>query len=103
MQALGDFLPHRVRNPRRGRLLDHFLVAALQGTVAVAEIECIALAVADHLNFHVARVLKEFFQVDGVGTEEGFRFGACDVDRLQQIVLVIDHAHAAGRRRRPPP
>src|SRR5262249_59849467 len=39
----------------RGRLLDHFLVAALQAAVALAAMDHVAVAIGEHLDFDVTR------------------------------------------------
>ena len=60
----------------RGAFLQHFLMAALQRAIALAKMNGIALAVAEHLDFDVARLLQIFFDVDGVVAESGLGFGA---------------------------
>ena len=40
---------------RRGRLLDHLLVAALQRAVALEQVHGIAVPVGEHLDLDVAR------------------------------------------------
>ena len=60
----------------RGAFLPDLLVAALQRTIAFAEVNGVALAVAKHLNFDVTRPLEIFLDVDGVVTEGGLGFGA---------------------------
>ena len=53
--GLGDSGAGGGVHARRGRLLDHLLVAALQGAVALIEVDHVALAVAEHLHLDVAR------------------------------------------------
>ncbi len=64
-------------NDGRGRFLDHLLVAALDRTVALAEVDRIAVAVAEHLEFDMLRVGEIFFHVDGGIAKRcrGFRRG----------------------------
>ena len=49
---------------RSGRLFDDFLVAALCGTVALPKMNGVAVLVSDDLDFNVAGLFQEFFQVD---------------------------------------
>ena len=52
------------RDVGRGRFLDHFLVAALGRTIALAQGQHAPLAVAENLHLNVPRVLDVFFQVN---------------------------------------
>jgi hypothetical protein len=62
----------RISADARGRgLFDHLLVAALHGAVALAQVDGVALAVGQHLDLHVARVLQELLHVDHVVAEGG--------------------------------
>ncbi len=60
---------------RRRRFLDHLLIAPLDRTFTLAEINHIAVLVAEHLNFDVAGIDDEFFDEDPVIAERRFRFG----------------------------
>ena len=53
----------RVERGRR-RFLEDLLVAALQRAVALAEMDRIALAVAEHLDLDVARLVQILLHVD---------------------------------------
>ena len=53
----------------RGAFLPDLLVAALQRAVALAEMDGVALAVAEHLDFDVARLLEIFLEIDRVVAE----------------------------------
>src|SRR5690606_26416771 len=79
----------------RGRFLDHLLVAALHRAVALAQVDRVALAVGQHLDLDVARVLEELLHVDHVVAERGAGFGAGGGDRVGQRGLGVHHAHAA--------
>ena len=55
---------------RRGiRLFPYLLVPALQRAVALAQMHASARAVAEHLEFDMARLLQEFLDIDGVVAE----------------------------------
>ena len=49
-----------VRKARRRRFFDHFLVTALRGTIALAECDDIAVAIAEDLDFNMARPGDKF-------------------------------------------
>ena len=51
-------------------------MAALERAVALAQMDRIALAVAEHLEFDVARVAEIFFEIDGGVAERGLRLAA---------------------------
>ncbi len=62
---------------RRGRLLDHLLVAALDRAFALAQVDDVAVLVAQHLDLDVARVLDELLDEHAVVAEArlGLRAG----------------------------
>src|SRR5690606_8052432 len=92
--CIGSFA-HIVRNAGSRCFFQHFLVAALQRTVAVAQVNGIALSVRQNLNFHVARVLQEFFHVHSAVAKGSFGFTLGNVDRVQQSCFGVHDAHAA--------
>src|SRR4051812_38571597 len=55
--------PQFRRRKRGWRLLDHFLMAALDGTFPFAEINYVASGVAEDLNFDVSCPLEISFQI----------------------------------------
>src|SRR5208282_2996278 len=61
---------------RARRFLDDLLVAALDRALALAEINNVAVLVAQHLDFDVARIGDEFFDEDAIIAEARFRLGA---------------------------
>ena len=79
----------------RGGFLDHLLVPALQGAVALAQMHDAALAVADHLHLDVARMVEEALDIDPVVAERGAGLVARHAHGVAQLVLVPDHRHAA--------
>ena len=58
------------------RFLEHLLVAALERAVALAEMDGVALAVAEHLELDVARVAEIFLDIDGVVAERVLRLAS---------------------------
>ena len=77
------------------RLLDDFLMAALQRAVAITEMNRIALPVRQHLNFDVARPLQEFLHVDNRRAEGGLGLGLGHLYRGEQHLFVVHHPHTA--------
>ena len=64
-----DPLPELLVDRGRRRLLDQLLMAALDGAVALAEVDDIAVRVREHLHLDVARVDDELLDID-VGVRE---------------------------------
>jgi hypothetical protein len=83
------------RDDRGGGFLEHLLVAALQRAVALAEMDGVALAVAEHLELDMARVAEIFLDIDGVVAERALRLGARLADLALELVLGADDLHAA--------
>src|SRR6478736_1275847 len=62
----------------RGRwtFLPNLLVTPLQGAIALAEMDGVAMAVTEHLNLNVAGALEIFLDVDRVIAKSGLGLGA---------------------------
>src|ERR1051325_7189056 len=57
--------PSEVNVPdRRGTFFNHFLVASLNGALALAEVNDVAVSVCEDLYLYVARSLGGFFELD---------------------------------------
>ena len=87
----------------RGAFLPDLLMAALQRAVALAEMDGVALAVAEHLDLDVARPLQIFLEIDRVVAEGGLGLGARGRERLREIVRRCARPSCRVRRRRPRP
>ncbi|MCY1297429.1 hypothetical protein D9M70_468680 [compost metagenome] len=70
-------------------------MTALQGAVAVAQVDGVTLAVGQNLDFDVTRVGEELLQVDHGVAERCTGFGAGQLGRLDQFFFLEDYAHAA--------
>src|SRR5208282_2450278 len=81
---------------RGGTLLPHLLVPALKGTIALAEVNDMALGVAEHLNFDMARLDEIFLEIDGVVAEGGLGFDPRGADRVGKIVRSARDLHPAS-------
>ena len=86
---------------RRGRLLDHLLVAALDGAFALAQVDDVAVLVAEHLDLDVARVLDELLDEHAIVAEARLGLRAGRAEALLGLLGVEGDAHAlaaaAGR------
>jgi hypothetical protein len=71
-------------------------MAALHGAVALTQVNHIALAVSEHLEFDVPRTLQELLHVHLIVAERGARFSTGDSDGVQQRGFAVNHAHAAS-------
>ncbi len=70
-------------------------MAALQRAVAIAQVNRIALAVGQHLDFHVAWIGQELLEVDHWVAEGGAGFVAGQLGRGDQVLFLVHHTHAA--------
>jgi hypothetical protein len=87
-----------IRDEGRWRLFDHLLVAALDGALALVQIDHIAVAVAQHLDLDVARLLHEFFDEDAVIAKAVAGFVLAAGKAFKCFLVVERHAQAL-----PPP
>ncbi len=83
------------RDRRGGRFLEHLLVPTLDRAVALAQVDDVAVLVAEDLDFDMARLdhralQDQLFAAEGVA---GFRAGTDQGDR--QVLRVFDQPHAA--------
>src|SRR5688500_12833467 len=87
---------------RGGAFLPHLLVAPLQGTVALAEVDGVAAPVPEHLDLDVARLLEVFLDIDRLVAEGRLGFRAGGGESVRKVVLAAGDLHAApaapGRR-----
>ena len=79
---------------RRRRLLDDLLVAALDRAFALAQIDDVAMLVAQHLDFDVARIDDEFLDEDAVIAEGRLGFGLGAGEAFLHFGFRIGDAHA---------
>jgi hypothetical protein len=62
-------------------------MAALQRTIALAEMNGVALTIAEHLQFNMPRLFEIFFQINSIVAERGFRFGLRGLNRVDEILF----------------
>src|SRR5579863_3817599 len=87
---------------RARRFLDDLLIAALDRAFALAEIDDIAVLVAENLDFDVARIGDELLDEHAVVAEARFRLGAGARKSFLEFGAAVGDAHtlaAAARRR----
>ena len=70
-------------------------MAALERAVALAEVDRLAIAVAEHLEFDVARVGEIFLHVDGVVAERRAGLGRRLAHQAFELVVGLDDLHSA--------
>ncbi len=85
----------------RGRLLDHLLVAALDGALALTQVDDVAVLVAEHLDLDVARIDDELLDEHPIVAEARLGLRAGRAEPLLGLLGVEGDAHAlaaaAGR------
>ncbi len=87
--AAGGFVEQR-----RRRFLDHLLISALDRTFALAEINHIAVLVAEHLDLDVAGIDDEFLDEDPVVAERGLGFGLGETKSFGDFGRRIGDSHS---------
>ena len=81
---------------RRRRLLDQLLVAPLDRALALAEVDDVAVLVAEDLELDVARRLDVLLDVDVAHAERGLGLALRRLDRMRQLAGRAHDAHAAA-------
>ena len=87
--------PQFSRHLRRRRFLDQLLVPALYRAIALAEMNRVAIAVAEHLDLDVAGIDDGALQDDGGITERALRLRPRAAQRIRKCRGVRDQPHAA--------
>ena len=70
-----DCFPDLLRKVSSRSDFDDFPMTPLDGTVALEEMNDVAVSVGEDLDFDVARAFKETFYEDGTVSKGGFSFG----------------------------
>ena len=83
----------RRREVRRRRLLDNLLVPPLDGAVALEEVDRVAVAIGEHLDFDVARLDQELLQVDPRIPKRLARLATRALDGRGEVGRVHDRPH----------
>ena len=80
---------------RRG-FLDHLLVTALHRTIALAEVDDVAVGVGEDLDFDVARVVEVLLDVDHGVAKGGLGLTGCGGQRALQLLIRTRDLHPAS-------
>ena len=80
-------------HPRRRRLLDHLLMAALERAVAFEQMHHVSVAVAEHLHLDVARPQDIFFDQHAIVAEGRGRLAAAALKAIGEVLPRVDPAH----------
>ena len=89
-----ETLPERWRHRGGRRLLDDLLMAPLNRTFALEEMDDRAVAIGHHLHFDVARAAHETLDVERPVAERRERFAPRRADRLVELVRARHGPHA---------
>ncbi|MNF70293.1 hypothetical protein D3C84_521990 [compost metagenome] len=81
---------------RAGCFFDDFLMAALDRTVAFAEVDQVAVLVAEQLNLNVTRIDQRLFEDQFVAAKPVQCLGARGANLCEQIPCIVHQAHAAS-------
>ena len=94
-QGLADLLAHFGRDLQRRRFFDEFLMAALDGALALKERGDVAVLVGEHLELDVARLLDELLHVELAVAEGVGGFSGGGMEEVGQFFGSAHDAHAA--------
>ena len=93
--SLAEVMAHIVGQAYRGGDFDDFLMATLNGAVALMKVDDVTLLIADDLYFDVFGTTDIALEKDGVVAEGATRLALGFVEEWNQIFGIFDHAHAA--------
>ena len=88
-------LTHFFGNAGSRSFFQDFLMTSLQGTVAIAQMNSMALAVGEYLNLNMARVLEKLLHIHRAITKCGLSFSLGDRHRVNQSIFALDNTHTA--------
>ena len=88
------FFAQGLRHTRSGRFFQHFLVTALHRAIAFKQIHIIAVRIAKHLNFDMARTLHVFFDEHRVITKTVNRFAFAACQGIGKIFGFVNRPHS---------
>ena len=85
---------HGVVEERRGRFLEHLLVAALYRALALEEVHAVAMRVAEHLELDVMRFLHVALEEHALVAERVLRFASGAFELVGEFALLRDDPHS---------
>ena len=98
-----DALAQRLPEARRGRDLDHLLVAQLHRAVALVEVDDVAVRVAQDLHFDVARAQERLLDEERAVAERRLGLAPAALEGLGHLLRIAARDACRAHRRRPPP
>ncbi len=93
-ESLADLLAHLRRDLKRRRFFDEFLMAALDGALALEECGDVAVLIGENLELDVARLLDELLHVEFAIAEGVGRFSGCGLEEVGELLPTAHNAHA---------
>src|SRR5215467_174258 len=94
--SLGHASADLRRNRRRRALFQDFLVAALDGAIALAQMHHVSMMVAQNLDLYMARALDVLFHQQRAVAEGALGLAPGGSQGLLKFSGTADHAHAAA-------
>ena len=88
-------VPHFSTDARRGRFFNHLLVAALGRAITFKQMHRIAVAIAKHLHFNMARAFQIAFDQHAIITKGRCAFLPRGAQCFHEITRSAHNAHAA--------
>jgi hypothetical protein len=83
-------------NAGDGASLDQLLMPALNRALALAQMDDVAVVIADDLELDVARVLQVLLDIHIAVAECGFRLALRGLERIGHLARVANHPHASS-------
>ncbi len=90
---LAHLATHGLVHDGRGRLFDDLLVAALHRALTLAEVDHVAVLIAEYLHLHVPRLQDRLLDVDLAIAEGAQRFTAGGVVGIAEVRRALHQAH----------
>ena len=100
-QGLADLLAHFGCDLQRWRFFDQFLMAALDGALALEQRGDVAVLVGEDLELDVARLLDELFHVEFAVAEGVGGLSGCGMEEIGQLFARARRCACRVRHRRP--
>ena len=73
-RSVSHLLPKTRRHQRRWTFFDHLLVAPLNGTVAIAQMNNVTMTIGNNLKFDMMRIDDELLEIDLIVSESFLGF-----------------------------
>ncbi len=94
--GFAEFVAHRRWQIRRRSNFHHFLMAALNRTVSLVQMQKIAVIVGKYLDFEMTRTRQIFFEKDRRIAKGRFCFALRFFETSGELRFIVNDAHAAA-------